>query len=188
VGRLIANRGSQPSADFLYIVDTIETKEAMSPGKLKSLCSLFGVVATWLSCGTAAAEPPKDIVTSTRSAVSAAHLTPRDTGSRYGQALGAVEVCAGTKVTEKASALSKLYSGAEIEEFNAQEKKIYDAWMKVKHCVREDDPNQCTVIVDESCAAAMTEIGPKGTALPGLLEVSRPELPPGTVTPPPESK
>ncbi len=161
----------------------------MSRGRSKSLGSLFISVVTCICCRTALADPSKDIVTSTRSAVSASHLTPRDTGSRYGQALGAVEVCAGTRVTERASALSKLYSGTDIEEFNAQEKKIYDAWMKVKHCVREDDPNQCKVIVDESCAAAMTEIGPKGTALPGLLEISHPpELPPGTAAPPPESK
>ncbi len=158
----------------------------MSRRRSKSLGSLFSYLAMCSCCGTAAAEPPKDIVTSTRAAVSAAHLTPRDVGSRYGQALGAVEVCAGAKVTERASALSALYSGAGLEEFNTQEKKIYDAWMKVKHCVREDDPNQCKVIVDESCAAAMTEIGPTGTALPGLLEISHPpELPPGTVTPPP---
>jgi hypothetical protein len=158
----------------------------MSRGRPKSLTSLFGSVATFICCGAAAAEPPKDIVTSTRAAVSAAHLTPRDAGSRYGQALGAVEVCADTKMTDRASALSALYSGADLEEFNTQEKKIFDAWTKVKHCVREDDPNQCRVIVDESCAAAMTEIGPAGTALPGLLETSRPpELPPGTGTPPP---
>lgn len=158
----------------------------MSRGRPKSLGPLFGSIATCICCGTAAAEPPKDIVTSTRSAVSAAHLTPRDAGSRYGQALGAVEICAGTKVTDRASALSALYSGADLKEFNTQEKKIYDAWMKVKHCVREDDPNQCKVIVDESCAAAMTEIGPTGTAMPGLLEISRPpELPAGTATTPP---
>ncbi len=161
----------------------------MSRRRSKSLSSLLSCAVACIYSGAALAEPPKDIVTSTRSAVSAAHLTPRDTGSRYGQALGAVEVCVGTKVTERASALSKLYSGADIEEFNAQEKKIYDALIKVKHCVREDDPTPCKVIVDESCAAAMTEIGPKGTALPGLLEISHPpELPPGTLTPPPESK
>jgi hypothetical protein len=140
------------------------------------------LIATSIWCGSAVAAPPKNIVSTTREAVSAAHLTPRDTGSRYGQALGAAEICVGVKVTDKASALRPLYSGAELEEFNTQEQKIYDAWIRVKHCVHEDDPNQCKVIADESCAAAMTEIGPKGTALPGLLEISRPEASPGTDT------
>jgi hypothetical protein len=40
----------------------------------------------------------------------------------------------------------------------------------VKNCVHQDDPNQCKVIMDESCAAAIAEIGPTGTAIPGLLE------------------
>ncbi|WP_156150789.1 hypothetical protein [Hyphomicrobium sp. 99] len=127
-----------------------------------------------LCWGAAAADAPEDIVATTRAAVASARLTPRDTGSRYGQALGAVELCTGAKVTDKASTLPALYSGEELDIFNAQQKKIYDAWIRVKHCVREDDPNQCKVIIDESCAAALTEIGPKGTAFPGLLEFNRP--------------
>ncbi|MGO4685718.1 hypothetical protein [Hyphomicrobium sp. 2TAF46] len=146
----------------------------MRLGRHKTLGSIFGAIAISVSWGAAAAETPEDIVATTRAAVTTARLTPRDTGSRYGQALGAVELCTGAKVTGKASALPVLYTGTELDEFNAQQKKIYDAWIRVKHCVREDDPNQCKVIVDESCAAALTEIGPKGTAFPGLLEFSRP--------------
>lgn len=146
----------------------------MNLGRHKSLGSIIGAIAMCMSWGAAAAEPPEDIVGATRAAVASARLTPRDTGSRYGQALGAAELCVGAKVTDKASALPALYSAPDLEEFNAQQKKIYDAWIKVKHCVREDDPNQCKVIIDESCAAALTEIGPKGTAFPGLLEFSRP--------------
>jgi hypothetical protein len=126
------------------------------------------VFAGSLAMPAAAAE---DVVAAARAAVTTAGLTPKDAGARYGQALGAVEICIGSKVTEKASALNSVYSGAELEAFKAQAAKIYDAWIKVKNCVREDDPNQCKVIMDESCAAALSEIGPSGTALPGLLEM-----------------
>jgi len=128
-----------------------------------------------LSWGAVAAdEPAEDIVVKTKADIASTNLTPRDLGSRYGQALGAVELCTGAKITEKASALPAVYSGAELDAFNVQQKKIYDAWLRVKHCVREDDPNQCKVIIDESCAAVLTEIGPKGTAFPGLIEFSKP--------------
>jgi len=146
----------------------------MRLGRHKTLGSIFSAIVISVSWGAAADETPEDIVATTRDAVTSAHLTPRDTGSRYGQALGAIELCNGAKVTDKASALPALYTGAELDEFNAQQKKIYDAWIRVKHCVREDDPNQCKVIIDESCAAALSEIGPKGTAFPGLLDFSRP--------------
>ena len=47
----------------------------------------------------------------------AAPLTPKDAGQRYGQALGALEVCHGSKLTAKADGLSQSYSGAELEAF-----------------------------------------------------------------------
>ncbi len=135
----------------------------------------FIAVSTWAGSGAALAnEPPKDILSTTRAAVTAAHLTPYDVGSRYAQALGASETCTGGKLTDKGAALNSLYTGANLDEFSAQEKKIYEAWQKVKHCVRDDNPDQCKVIIDESCAAALSEVGPSGTAFPGLLEIVRP--------------
>ncbi len=89
----------------------------------------------------------------------------------------AAETCTGGKTTDKAAVLASMYTGADLDEFSAQEKKIYDAWMRAKHCVRDDNQDQCTVIIDESCASAISEIGPKGTALPGLLEISIPSTP-----------
>jgi hypothetical protein len=130
------------------------------------------LLAVAIGSGSAAAEPSDKAVASAKAAV--AKLTPRDAGARYGQALGAIEVCVGTTLTEKASALGSVYTGADLEAFKAQSAKIYGAWIKVKHCVRQDDPNQCKVIMDESCTAAIAEIGPSGTALPGLLEPPRP--------------
>ncbi len=94
----------------------------------------------------------------------------REAAARYGQALGVAEVCFGSKITSKAEALPKSYSGAEGETFKAQAGKIFDAWLKVKSCVRQDDPNQCKIIMDKSCLAAEAEIGPKGSAFPGLVE------------------
>jgi hypothetical protein len=141
---------------------------------MRRSCSFFICWTMALTGGQAGfAQAAEDVVAEARAAVATAGLTPRDAGARYGQALGAVEICIGSKVTEKASALNSVYSGADLEAFKAQAAKIYDAWIKVKNCVREDDPDQCKVIMDESCAAAIGEIGPSGTALPGLLEAPR---------------
>jgi hypothetical protein len=152
-----------------------KTWEERMPIRSRRGCRLAGFAALLAAGGTgaAAAEPvapaqPTEAIAAARAAVSG--LTAKDAGARYGQALGAVEVCVGAKVTPMATALSYLYEGTDLETFKAQTAKIYDAWIKVKHCVRQDDPNQCKVIMDESCAAAVAEIGPKGTALSGLLE------------------
>lgn len=97
-------------------------------------------------------------------------LSSREAGARYGQALGAVEICFGSKMTDKATSLSSAYTGAGLEDFKQQAAKVYDAWLKVKDCRRQDDPNQCKIIMDKSCLGAETEIGAKGTALPGLVD------------------
>jgi hypothetical protein len=97
-------------------------------------------------------------------------MTPHDVGSRYGQALGAVEICPGTQTTVKVPALNTLYTGAELQAFQTQASRIYNAWIKLKQCATVDDPSECKVVTEESCAAAITEIGPSGTVFPGLLE------------------
>jgi hypothetical protein len=97
-------------------------------------------------------------------------MTPHDVGSRYGQALGAVEICHGASTTAKVPRLNTLYTGADLKSFKAQATKIYDAWIKLKQCTLIDQPSECKVIVDESCAAAIGEIGPEGSVLPGLVE------------------
>jgi hypothetical protein len=142
-----------------------------------SLCTLLFSLAAWTPAfgeGTQAADASKDILSTTRAAVSATNLTPYDIGSRYAQALGASETCAGGKMTDKATVLASLYKGADFEKFSLQEKKIYDAWMRAKHCASDDPQNECKLVIDESCAAAISEIGPAGTALPGLFEMARP--------------
>jgi hypothetical protein len=139
-----------------------------------ALASLFiigwcaGAAPVW------AAGAGEDILTKTRSAVKAANLTPYDVGSRYGQALGAAETCDGGRITDKGAVLRALYTGEDLERFSAQENKIYEAWMRVKHCTTGEGSNICKVVIEESCAAAMAEIGPAGSAFPGLFQIARP--------------
>ncbi len=99
-----------------------------------------------------------------------AMLSPKEAGARYGQALGAVEICIGSKVTDKAKALGEPFKDAELEDYKKQAAKVYDAWLKVKGCSRQVDPNQCKIIMDKSCEAAEAEIGPTGKVMPGLVE------------------
>lgn len=103
----------------------------------------------------------------------AAPLTPKDAGLRYGQALGALEVCHGSKLTAKADGLSQYYSGSELETFKAAAAGVFEAWNGVKNCVNAADPNQCKIIMDKSCLAAEAEIGATGKALAGLVDFAK---------------
>ncbi|CAA2137115.1 hypothetical protein [Hyphomicrobium sp. ghe19] len=98
-------------------------------------------------------------------------LSPQEAGARYGEALGAIEVCDGTALTDKAKNLKASFAGAELDRFTAQAAKIYSAWVTVKNCVHQNDPNPCRIIIQKSCLEATSEIGPQGSALPGLLDV-----------------
>jgi hypothetical protein len=107
------------------------------------------------------------------SPAAATALPPKEAGARYGQALGAEEVCYGSKVTGKAKGLEAAYAGADQEAFKAQAAKIFDAWHKVKNCADQVDPNRCKIIMDKSCLAAEAEIGPAGNVIPGLVEFTK---------------
>ena len=99
-----------------------------------------------------------------------AGLNAKSAGVRYGQALGVLEVCYGSKMTDRGKALEKAYTGRDLDDFKAAAAKVYDAWVKVRGCTNQRDPNTCKIIMDKSCLAAENEIGPKGTELPGLVE------------------
>jgi hypothetical protein len=131
---------------------------------LRAVAACFAIPAFAMS---AVAEPAAP---STAAPVATAALSAKDSGARYGQALGAIEICHGSKVTDKAEALPKSFSGADQEAFKAQAAKIYDAWHKVKNCSDSLDPNKCKIIMDKSCATAEAEIGSSGTVMPGLVE------------------
>lgn len=96
-------------------------------------------------------------------------LSAMDSGARYGQALGVIEVCIGSTLTERAKTLEAQFSGHDLAAFRAQAAKVFDAWRKLRGCARPDDPNQCKIMMDASCAAAWREIGPRGTAVPDLV-------------------
>jgi hypothetical protein len=121
-------------------------------------------IAVLLSAGAALAEEPA------AKAVETAPTSGKDVGARYGQALGATEICIGSKITDKAMALEATFTGKDLEDFKAQAAKVFQAWDKVKACSNAKDPNQCKIIMDRSCESAVAEIGPTGSALPGLIE------------------
>ncbi|MBK9079382.1 MAG: hypothetical protein WBP38_09545 [Hyphomicrobium sp.] len=99
-----------------------------------------------------------------------AKLSAREAGARYGQALGAIEICHGSKVTAAGDALGQNFTGADHDVFKAQAAKVFEAWRQVKACSNAADPNTCKIIMDKSCATAEQEIGPSGTVMPGLVE------------------
>lgn len=103
-----------------------------------------------------------------------AFTAAKDAGVRYGQALGVLEVCYGSKMTGKGKALETAYSGDDLAAFKLAAAGVYDAWVKVRACTNQKDPNTCKIIMDKSCLAAKAEIGPKGSAMPDLVEFAAP--------------
>ncbi len=137
------------------------------------------VAATLLSAGAASSAdtvPPPAAAPATEATPNSAPptaLSPKDAGARYGQALGAVEICFGSKVTDKAKTLGDAFAGADQDSFKAQAGKVFEAWNKVKNCSNPTDPNQCKIIMDKSCASAEAEIGAGGNVMPGLVEFAK---------------
>lgn len=126
------------------------------------------VVQFGLASAAAAAEAQ------TATAPDGSAMTAKRAGAHYGQALGAIEVCPGATLTKSGKALETSYSGAAHERFMAAAASVYQSWRKVRHCADTLDPNPCKIILDESCAAAAAEIGPRGNVLPGLVDFSAP--------------
>ena len=137
------------------------------------------VAVTLLSAGAASSAetvpPPAaaPAAEATPNSASATALLPKEAGARYGQALGAVEICFGSKVTDKAKTLGDAFTGADQDSFKAQAGKVFEAWNKVKNCSNPTDPNQCKIIMDKSCASAEAEIGAGGNVMPGLVEFAK---------------
>lgn len=102
-------------------------------------------------------------------AADAAVLPPKEAGARYGQALGASLICAGTKLTPAADALLARYSGADLDTFRAQAQSVTLLWKKTLGCDPKADINRCRLLNEISCTEALKEIGPTGSQLPGLI-------------------
>ena len=86
-------------------------------------------------------------------------------GARHGQAIAAMATCPGAKTTVKVAELAAAASN-----------RIVEAWQKAFSC-QDVDPaqspremNGCRKAKILSCTMTWREIGPEGSALPGLLE------------------
>jgi hypothetical protein len=101
----------------------------------------------------------------------AAGSSPREDGARYGQAIGATLMCYKLETTDEFTALKTRYSGSELNVFSAEAEKIITAWRTVQTCGKAGGPNSCRLTQVWSCQEALREIGPNGSALPGLVRI-----------------
>lgn len=103
-------------------------------------------------------------------------LSIDEKGARHGQALSAAKICPGARTTAKVAALAASVREPDRKTFNASSQKIVVAWDKAFIC-QDVDPaqfpreiNACRKSKILSCSQTWSEIGPGGSALPGLLE------------------
>lgn len=106
----------------------------------------------------------------------AASLSIDEQGARHGQALSAAKICPGARITANVAALAEAVNESDRAAFNASSQKIVVAWDKAFVC-QDVDPaqypreiNACRKSKILSCSQTWSEIGPDGSALPGLLE------------------
>lgn len=98
-------------------------------------------------------------------------LSAREAGARYGQAAGVAIVCYGLEVvTARVEELRARYRDTDLSEFDAEASKILAAWKETASCRNSHGPNPCKLSQVWSCQEALREIGPQGTAAPGLVE------------------
>jgi hypothetical protein len=97
-------------------------------------------------------------------------------GARHGQAIAAMTTCPGAKTTVKVAELAAAIAPEDREAFEAASQRIVEAWQKAFAC-QDVDPaqspremNGCRKAKILSCTMTWREIGPDGSALPGLLE------------------
>jgi hypothetical protein len=97
-------------------------------------------------------------------------------GARHGQALAAARICPGARTTAKIDELAASIPSDRRSEFNAASDRILAAWNEAFAC-QDVDPaqypreiNSCRKSKILSCSTTWSEIGPEGSALPGLLE------------------
>lgn len=102
-------------------------------------------------------------------------LSPDVAGAHHGQAVAAARICPGARLTPAIDAAARIYTGAAADQFATQSAHIVAAWEKAFSCTDVDpaqfrDINGCRKSKILSCTTAWREVGPDGTALPGLLE------------------
>lgn len=96
-------------------------------------------------------------------------------GRRYGQALAVAAQCPGGKATAKAEALKARFSGSAAQAFAAEADRVVADWKAALGCVEADPETgrmiaSCRRIKKITCSQAWLEIGPEGSAMPGLVE------------------
>jgi hypothetical protein len=116
------------------------------------------------------------IASSVAVAAGNASLSLDEQGARHGQALAAMATCPGARTTIKVAELADAIASEDREAFEAASKQIVEAWQKAFTC-QDVDPaqspremNGCRKAKILSCTMTWREIGPEGSALPGLLE------------------
>jgi hypothetical protein len=99
-----------------------------------------------------------------------AQISATEAGRRYGEAAGAALVCYGLKLTPQFDKLRARFQGDDLGTFDSEARKIVAAWRKTQTCELAGGPNDCKISQQWSCRQAIQEVGPQGTAVPGLLE------------------
>lgn len=133
-------------------------------------------VVTGLAAGLtgALAAGAGDAASGGAAAPSPGPLAPREAGARHGQALGVALMCYGMRTTAALTRLPSAYTGADRAAFEAESAKVLIAWREASTCRAAGGPNACRLSYEWSCSSALREIGPRGTALPGLVEPKTP--------------
>jgi hypothetical protein len=103
-------------------------------------------------------------------------LSVDEQGARHGQSLAAMKTCPGARTTPKVAELAASIPGSDRAAFDTASANIVAAWEKAFRCTDIDpaqfprEVNGCRKSKILSCTSAWREIGPDGSALPGLLE------------------
>lgn len=97
-------------------------------------------------------------------------LGAEEAGARYGQARGATLVCRGLVAGPKLEKLRANYAGADRAAFDRRAEEIVKAWRKMVTCEEAPEINMCRLLKERNCHDAEVQIGPQGTAVPGLVE------------------
>ncbi len=96
-----------------------------------------------------------------------------DKGIRFGQAQSAVAICPGMILTASAGKLRADQAAADLQDFDREAGKIRKAWSEAFDCIDLDPETHrftsCRRTKIASCNAAWSEIGPDGSAIPGLI-------------------
>ncbi len=96
-------------------------------------------------------------------------LGAEEAGARYGQARGAALVCRGLAAGPRLEKLRANYAGEDRAVFDRRAEEIVKAWRKMVSCEEAPEINMCRLLKERNCHDAEAQIGPGGSAVPGLV-------------------